>query len=149
MASHDEDRPDYLPQLPAQLPEKDILRGPQAAVAQTSEQHSLYRFIVQASGVVDYDGDTPNYLPQLPTQLPEKDILEGPQAAVALEPVQTEDELIDSLIGLPWEFIINKDARQEWARMGHKFRSACPRFAHHMSLLWRLEQAWQDRKSNI
>ena len=84
---------------------------------------------MQASGK-DCNGDRPDYLPQLPSQLPERDILEGPQRAVALEPVQSEDELIDSLIGLPWEFIINKDARQEWARMGNKFRSDRPSFDH-------------------
>ena len=64
---------------------------------------------------------------QLPAELPGKDVLHGPQPGVAApEDVvapMTEDQLVDSLVGLPWEFIINKDARQEWAKMDHPFRS--------------------------
>ena len=74
---------------------------------------------------------------QLPAELPSKDAVHGLQPGVAApEEVvapMTEDQLVDSLIGLPWEFIINKDARQEWARMDHPFRSdllQCPWHTH-------------------
>jgi len=64
----------------------------------------------------------------LPAELPTKDELAPlqPLAAPAEEVAapMSEEQLVDSLIGLPWEFIINKDARQEWARMDRPFRSA-------------------------
>ncbi len=64
----------------------------------------------------------------LPAELPTKDELAPlqPVAAPAEEVAapMSEEQLVDSLIGLPWEFIINKDARQEWARMDRPFRSA-------------------------
>lgn len=63
----------------------------------------------------------------LPAELPAKDVLaaQQPQVAQPEEVVapMTEEQLVDSLIGLAWEFIINKDARQEWARMDRPFRS--------------------------
>lgn len=63
---------------------------------------------------------------QLPAELPVKDHLHGLQPGVAapedLAAPMTEDQLVDTLVGLPWEFIINKDARQEWAKMDHPFR---------------------------
>ena len=84
---------------------------------------------LQARILAEFDGDSPAaLLPHLPTELPKKDNLEGHLPGVALpwgvEAPLTEDQLVDSLVGLPWEFIINKDARQEWARMDRPFRSA-------------------------
>ena len=36
--------------------------------------------------------------------------------------VLNEDDLVTKLVGLPWEFVINKAARQEWAGMDRQFR---------------------------
>jgi len=63
-------------------------------------------------------------LDDLPTELPIKDALPLQQQGLNPEdkgPMPIDE---DSLEGLPWEFIINKDARQEWARMDRPFRSA-------------------------
>ena len=70
----------------------------------------------------EYDGVNP-LLDDLPTELPIKDALPLQQG---LNPEDKGPMPIDedSLEGLPWEFIINKDARQEWARMDRPFRSA-------------------------
>ena len=85
-------------------------------------------YLSQAKLLAEFDGDRPDLLPQLPAELPNKDDLEGQLPGVALpqgvEAPLTEDQLVDSLVGLPWEFIINKDARQEWARMDRPFRRA-------------------------
>ena len=62
-------------------------------------------------------------LDDLPTELPIKDALPAQQQGLNPEdkgPMHIDE---DSLEGLPWEFIINKDARQEWARMDRPFRS--------------------------
>ena len=70
-----------------------------------------------------YDGVNP-LLDDLPTELPVKDALPLQQQGLSPEdkgPMPIDE---DSLEGLPWEFIINKDARQEWARMDRPFRSA-------------------------
>ncbi len=75
----------------------------------------------------EYDGVNP-LLDDLPTELPVKDAL--PLQRQGLNPEDKGSMPIDedSLEGLPWEFIINKDARQEWARMDRPFRSASVQF---------------------
>lgn len=87
--------------------------------------------------MTEFEGARSDLMTQLPAELPSKDAVHGLQPGVAapeevVAPL-TEDQLVDSLIGLPWEFIINKDARQEWARMDHPFRSdllQCPWHTH-------------------
>lgn len=73
------------------------------------------------------EGATAELMAQLPAVFPEKDAWDRPQpGAAAPEDVAapaTEDQLLDSLVGLPWEFIITKEARQEWAKMDPFFRS--------------------------
>lgn len=71
----------------------------------------------------------------LPDQLLAKDV-HSPQPDLAdpeivAEPV-TEEQLLHSLEGLPWEFIITKDARQEWARMDPPFRSGLHQRRQHI-----------------
>lgn len=73
----------------------------------------------------------------LPAQLPAKDV-HSPrpvQAApeIVAEPV-TEEQLLHSLEGLPWEFIISKDAHQEWARMDPPFRSGLRQRRQHIQV---------------
>lgn len=63
-------------------------------------------------------------LDDLPTELPIKDALPAQQQGLNPEDKGAMPIDEDSLEGLPWEFIINKDARQEWARMDRPFRSA-------------------------
>ncbi|DBB04235.1 TPA: hypothetical protein ACH3X1_013259 [Trebouxia sp. C0004] len=68
-----------------------------------------------------YDGVNP-LLEDLPAELPVKDALPALQQGLNPEdkgPMPIDE---DSLEGLPWELIINKDARQEWARMDRPFR---------------------------
>ena len=81
----------------------------------------------QARAVAEFDGARSDLMSHLPAELPSKDLLAGPQPGVAppedVVAPPTEDQLVDSLVGLPWEFIINKAARQEWARMDRPFRS--------------------------
>lgn len=77
--------------------------------------------------MAEFEGVRSDLMTQLPAELPSKDVVDGLQPGVAapeevVAPL-TEDQLIDSLVGLPWEFIINKDARQEWAKMDRPFRS--------------------------
>ena len=80
---------------------------------------------MQGKPEAEFDGVRSALMEQLPAQLPTKDDVAIHQPALAPEVVAplTEDQLVDSLVGLPWEFIINKDARQEWARMDRPFRS--------------------------
>ena len=65
---------------------------------------------------------------KLPTELPVRDEGAEGQANIDNAPadadlqVLNEDDLVKSLVGLPWEFIINKAARQEWAGMNRQFR---------------------------
>ncbi|KAL0051116.1 hypothetical protein WJX82_002309 [Trebouxia sp. C0006] len=74
----------------------------------------------------EFDGVKSALMDHVPADLPTKDELAPlqPLAAPAEEAAapMSEEQLVDSLIGLPWEFIINKDARQEWARMDRPFR---------------------------
>ena len=92
---------------------------------------------LQARAVAEFEGARSDLMTQLPVELPSKDEVHGLHVGVAapeevVAPL-TEDQLVDSLVGLPWEFIINKDARQEWARMDRPFRSdlpQCPRCTH-------------------
>lgn len=81
----------------------------------------------QARALAEFDGARSDLMTHLLAELPSKDLLDGPQPGVAppedvVAPL-TEDQLVESLVGLPWEFIINKDARQEWAWMDRPFRS--------------------------
>jgi hypothetical protein len=83
---------------------------------------------LQVKPGAEFDGVKSALMDHLPAELPTKDELAPLQPLTA--PVEevaapmSEEQLVDSLIGLPWEFIINKDARQEWARMDRPFRSA-------------------------
>lgn len=83
---------------------------------------------LQAKPGAEFDGMKSALMDLLPAELPNKDDpaplqpLTAPAEEVAAS--MSEEQLVDSLIGLPWEFIINKDARQEWARMDRPFRSA-------------------------
>ena len=77
---------------------------------------------MQVQAEAEYDGVKP-LLDGLPAELPIRDDL--PVQQPGLGPV---DNVVapaheESLEGLPWEFIINKDARQEWGRMDRPFRS--------------------------
>lgn len=74
---------------------------------------------------------------KLPAELPVKDgaaqlqmdgmPLDGMLEEVALD----EDGMIKELVGLPWEFIVNKQARQEWAGMDRHFRWAAATLPMH------------------
>lgn len=93
---------------------------------------------LQARAVAEFDGARSHLMALLPAELPGKDVVHGPQPGVAapeevVAPL-TEDQLVDSLVGLPWDFIINKDARQEWAKMDRPFRSALPRYPWQIDL---------------
>lgn len=82
---------------------------------------------LQVRAIAEFEGARSDLMAQLPAELPGKDMQHGVQPGVAapeevVAPL-TEDQLVDSLVGLPWEFIINKDARQEWAKMDRPFRS--------------------------
>ncbi|DBA81851.1 TPA: hypothetical protein ACH3X1_007570 [Trebouxia sp. C0004] len=74
----------------------------------------------------EFDGLKSALMDHLPAELPTKDELAPLQPLTApteeVAAPMSEEQLVDSLIGLPWEFIINKDARQEWARMDRPFR---------------------------
>lgn len=63
---------------------------------------------------------------RLPAQLPVKDQL-TPQPGFGAQEIMaapmTEAQLLESLDDLPWEFVITKNARQEWARMDPPYRS--------------------------
>lgn len=90
---------------------------------------------LQVRAATKFEGARSDLMAQLPVELPGKDQEHGVQPGVAapeevVAPL-TEDQLIDSLVGLPWEFIINKDARQEWAKMDRPFRSDLPERAWH------------------
>lgn len=91
--------------------------------------------------ISEFEGARSDLMAQLPAQLPGKDMQHGVQPGVAapeevVAPL-TEDQLVDSLVGLPWEFIINKDARQEWAKMDRPFRSDLPERPWHTQHLYR------------
>lgn len=80
----------------------------------------------KARALAEFDGARSDLMTHLLAELPSKDLLDGPQPGVAppedvVAPL-TEDQLVESLVGLPWDFIINKDARQEWAWMDRPFR---------------------------
>lgn len=83
---------------------------------------------LQAKPGAEFDGVKAALMDHLPAELPTKDELAPLQPLTApaeeVAAPMSEEQLVDSLIGLPWEFIINKDARQEWARMDRPFRSA-------------------------
>jgi len=90
----------------------------------------------------EYDGVNP-LLDDLPTELPVKDAL--PLQRQGLNPEDKGPMPIDedSLEGLPWEFIINKDARQEWARMDRPFRSASVQFnTQQIAFCYTSQSAW-------
>ena len=85
---------------------------------------------LQTRAVAEFEDARSDLMTQLPAELPSKDVVHGLQPGVAapeevVAPL-TEDQLVDSLVGLPWEFTINKDARQEWAKMDRPFRSDLP-----------------------
>ncbi len=71
---------------------------------------------LQVKPGAEFDGVKSALMDHLPAELPTKDELAPlqPLAAPAEEVAapMSEEQLVDSLIGLPWEFIINKDARQ-------------------------------------
>lgn len=98
---------------------------------------------LQSRAVAEFEGARSDLMGQLPAELPSKDVVHGLHFGVAapeevVAPL-TEDQLVDSLVGLPWEFIINKDARQEWARMDRPFRSDLPQYPLHTHMC----QCWQ------
>ena len=63
----------------------------------------------------------------MPAELPVKDAAalgqanDGP-ADADLQVLNDDDDLVKNLVGLPWEFVINKAARQAWAGMDRQFR---------------------------
>ena len=98
------------------------------ALVRTSALQSQSALSLQARALAEFEGARSDLLAQLPAELPSKDVMDslrpggGPPDALPA-PGDDEDQLVDNLVGLPWEFIINKDARQEWARMDRPFRS--------------------------
>ena len=87
---------------------------------------------------------------RLPAELPVKDgaaqlqLNDVPLEAMIEELALDEDGMIKELVGLPWEFIVNKQARQEWAGMDRTFRWAATtlpmhRCSHEADARWILE----------
>ena len=68
---------------------------------------------LQTKASAEFEGARSDLLDQLPAELPGKDVEHGPQPGVAapdeVAAPLTEDQLVENLVGLPWEFIINKD----------------------------------------
>lgn len=77
---------------------------------------------LQTGAKAELEAARADLIMQLPAELPAKDEWnpDGPQPSVAapedVAAPMTEDELTDSLTGLPWQFVIAKEACQEWAR---------------------------------
>lgn len=90
--------------------------------AMWSKKISRLYLDVQVQAEAEYDGVKP-LLDGLPAQLPIKDDLPVQQPGLGLVDNAVAPVNEESLEGLPWEFIINKDARQEWGRMDRPFRS--------------------------
>ena len=87
--------------------------------------HSL-----QTAAEAELEAARADLMMQLPAEPPAKDDWNqgGPQPDMGAAPADvaapmTEDELIDSLMGLPWHFVVTKDARQEWQGMDRPYRS--------------------------
>ncbi|KAL0040884.1 hypothetical protein WJX79_008605 [Trebouxia sp. C0005] len=108
-----------LEALPNNLKAAEAAEAVAAAAAKAKQMELPSPENVKPGG--EYDGVNP-LLDDLPTELPIKDALPAQQQGLNPEDKGAMPIDEDSLEGLPWEFIINKDARQEWARMDRPFR---------------------------
>lgn len=115
-----------------------LLQFPADRLTSWSQTCSLYLTYtatpsLQTTAMTERENATADLRSMLPAQLPAKDVLtprpDPADEEVVAEPVTDE---LHSLEGLPWEFIITKDARQEWARMDPPFRSGLHQRRQHI-----------------